>query len=133
MLAETTMPRAAHWFVGLDGHRFINLTTFHQNGEAAPTPVTFAIRQGKLYAVTGRTSGTVKRLKNNSHVQIAPCDPRGNALGETMDSQARVLSDEEGDRIRRLIKLRAPAPLMFISNRIRDLRQGGNVYLEISG
>lgn len=131
MLVETTMPRAAHWFEGLDGHRFISLTTFRQNGEAVPTPVTFAIRDGKLYIITGRTSGAVKRLQHNAHVQVAPCDPRGNTLGEAMGTQARILSDEEGERIRRLIKLRAPTPLMFLFNRIRDLRQGGNVYLEI--
>jgi PPOX class probable F420-dependent enzyme len=131
MSAEVMMPRAVHWFAALDGHQFINLTTFRKNGEPVATPVTFAIREGKLYVITGRTSGKVKRLRFNTHVQIEPSDSRGNSLGGRVDSRARVLTDAEADQIRRLLKFRAPAPVMFIFNRLRDLRQGGNVYLEI--
>jgi PPOX class probable F420-dependent enzyme len=118
----------------LRDHSYISLTTFRKNGEGVPTPVTFgeANGSGKLYVVTGLKTGKIKRLQNNPTVEVAPCDQKGTALGTSVLGQARILSAEEGKVLRKQIKFRAPAPIMFVFNLLRDLQSGGNVYLEIS-
>ncbi|MEZ4669213.1 MAG: PPOX class F420-dependent oxidoreductase [Anaerolineae bacterium] len=116
----------------LQKHNFISLTTFRKNGQPVSTPVTFGEASGKLYVVTGLNTGKIKRLKNNPRVEFAPCDQRGKVLGAAVEGRARILSPEEGKALRRQIKFRAPAPIMFVFNLLRDLRSGGNVYLEIS-
>jgi uncharacterized protein len=115
-------------------HHCISLTTFRTNGQAVPTPVTFGETNGSdnLYVVTGLKTGKMKRLQNNPAVELAPCDGKGTVLGPPVLGQARILSAEEGNALRKQIKFRAPAPIMFVFNLLRDMRSGGNVYLEIS-
>ncbi len=118
----------------LRDYNFISLTTFRKNGEAVPTPVTFGEINGtnKLYVVTGLKTGKMKRLHNNPAVEVAPCDQKGTVLGKATLGQARILSTQEGKALRKQIKFRAPAPILFVFNLLRDIRSGGNVYLEIS-
>jgi len=115
----------------LNGHTLINLTTFRKNGNPVSTPVTFTRLDGKLYIITGKTSWKIKRLQRNTDVQLTPCDFNGKALGDMMTAKARIIPDSEGKKLRSRIKFPVPAPLMFFFNRIRDLRQGGSVYVEI--
>jgi hypothetical protein len=116
----------------LQDHRFISLTTFRKNGVAVPTPVTFGEANGKLYVVTGSRTGKIKRLRNNPAVEFAPCDRTGEVLGASVQGRVRILSPEEGKALRNQIRFRAPGPIMLVFNLLRDLRSGGNVYLEIS-
>jgi PPOX class probable F420-dependent enzyme len=87
---------------------------------------------GKLYAVTGRTTGKLKRIANNPMVEFAPCDRQGNRLGETMQGRARVLSSQEWAAVKDDVRWRVPAPLRFVASLLRDLPKGGGVYLEIT-
>lgn len=125
------MATVIHPFEVLSHQRRINLTTFRRNGEPVSTPVNFAELDGKVYVVTGATTGKVKRLMHNSRVQIAPCDRRGKLLGATIEAQARILSKEEGDTVRQRAKFTVPAPILSFLNWGRALRYGGIVYLEI--
>ncbi|MEI4271930.1 PPOX class F420-dependent oxidoreductase [Klenkia sp. LSe6-5] len=92
--------------------RYVSLTTFRRSGVAVPTPVWAApIRprpgaprergsgeeDGGLDLVvwTRADSGKVKRLRHTSRVTVAPCDVRGNLLGEPVEAQARLLPPEE--------------------------------------
>jgi hypothetical protein len=65
-------------------------------------------------------------------VQSAGCDQQGKVLGDVVSAQARVLPDREWDTLKSRVQWRAPAPVRFIFNCIRDLRAVGNVYLEIT-
>ena len=116
----------------LASHQFINLTTFRKNGSPVSTPVTFARYNAKLYVVTGVTTGKIKRLRHTSRVELSPSDSKGNTLGPTLAGQARILSRDETASLKPHLKLQAPAVLMFVFNLLRDLRQGGNLYLEIT-
>jgi PPOX class probable F420-dependent enzyme len=116
----------------LANQQFINLTTFRKNGAPVSTPVTFAQYNAKLYVVTGVTTGKIKRLRHTSRVELGPCDSQGTMLGPTLAGQARILSRDEAAHLKPHLKLHAPAVLMFVFNLLRDLRQGGNIYLEIS-
>ncbi len=67
-------------FESLTDARFMSLKTFRKNGDGVLTPVSvwFAQQADKLYVMTLMDSGKVKRIRNNSTVEVAPCDMRGN-------------------------------------------------------
>jgi hypothetical protein len=132
------MSEEQHAFSVLQGHYYMNLTTFRKNGAAVPTPVWFAEENGKLYVVTGRNLGKVKRIRNNPRVLVEPCDRKGNTLGPYVEAEARILPDEESQRAdelltrkyswqKRLFELIVPVVLLF-SRR----KSEGNAFLEIT-
>jgi PPOX class probable F420-dependent enzyme len=97
-------------FVAFAGHKYLNLETFKKNGEGVKTPVWFAADPARdlasdaaqLFTYTIGKSGKVKRIRNNGRVRIAPCDMRGNLLGEWVDARAEIVTGadaEYGDRL----------------------------------
>jgi PPOX class probable F420-dependent enzyme len=116
----------------LEGHALINLTTFRKDGTGVSTPVMFAQCDDKLYVVTGKTTGKLKRIIHDARVTLAPCDGRGNILGEALSGSARILSSQEWESMKTRAQWRMPPLVRFVINRIRDLRAGGIVYLEIT-
>jgi PPOX class probable F420-dependent enzyme len=98
-------------FAQFDGHKYLNLETFKKSGEGVKTPVWFAAdpaaslasNDAKLYLYTIGVSGKVKRVRNNPRVRIAPCDMRGNVLGEWVEARAEIVTGEEADRGIRLL------------------------------
>jgi hypothetical protein len=116
----------------------MNLTTFRKSGAAVPTPVWFAEEHGKLYVVTGRNLGKVKRIRNNSRVLVEPCDRQGKTLGPSVEAEARILPDDESRRAdelltrkytwqKRLFQLVMPVVLLLSRRKIE-----GNAFLEIT-
>jgi PPOX class probable F420-dependent enzyme len=93
-------------FAQFDGHKYLNLETFKKNGDGVKTPVWFAAdpasnlasSDAKLYLYTIGVSGKVKRVRNNPRVKIAPCDMRGNVLGEWVEARAEIITGEEAAR-----------------------------------
>lgn len=93
-------------FQAFAGARYLNLETVRKNGAAVRTPVWFAAAPndpGKLYTYTLASAGKVKRIRNNPRVRIAPCDWRGNPLGEWVAARAEIASPEEAARGARLL------------------------------
>jgi len=82
-------------FAYLYPYEFVLLTTFRKNGAGVPTAMWFAHEQGKLYMVTERMAGKVKRVHNNRRVLLAPCDVSGRVLGEQIEAYARELPTTE--------------------------------------
>lgn len=91
-------------------HRYLNLETFKKSGGGVKTPIWFAADPAKdlsssdaaLYAYTIGNSGKVKRMRNNPRVRIAPCDMRGNPLGDWQEARAELIAGAEaeyGDRL----------------------------------
>ena len=91
------MTQATHTtgFSALHKQQYANLFTFRKSGESVKTPVWFAEKHGKLYVMTGKNAGKVKRIRNNSRVLIGPSDQRGNPRGPTVEAQARILGPDE--------------------------------------
>ena len=93
-------------FVGFAGQKYLNLETFKKNGDGVKTPVWFAADPSasldsgaaKIYAYTIGVSGKVKRVRNNPHVKIAPCNMSGKVLGEWVEARAEIISGEEAVR-----------------------------------
>ncbi len=97
-------------FAAFAGHKYLNLETFKKSGEGVKTPIWFAADpandlasdSARLYVYTTGNSGKVKRIRNNPRVRIAPCDMRGNLLGEWVEARAEILTRAEaayGDRL----------------------------------
>ena len=78
-------------FASLSPYEFVLLTTFRKSGLGVPTAMWFAHEHGKLYMVTGRSTGKLKRIRTNSRVLVAPCDWRGKVLGPEIEGYAREL------------------------------------------
>lgn len=78
-------------FTSLSPYEFVLLTTFRKSGVGVPTAMWFAHKQGKLYMVTGRTTGKIKRIRAASRVLLAPCDLMGSVLGSQIEAYAHEL------------------------------------------
>jgi uncharacterized protein len=90
-------------FAAFAGQKYLNLETFKKDGTGVKTPVWFAAdpasdlasSAARLYAYTIGNSGKAKRIRNNGRVRVAPCDARGNVLGDWVDARAEILSGLE--------------------------------------
>ena len=82
---------------------YLNLESFRKNGQAVRTPLWFAEGDGVLYFYTVAHSYKVKRLRNNPHVRIAPCDVRGKVKGDWIEATARQLDEAESRRADELL------------------------------
>jgi PPOX class probable F420-dependent enzyme len=67
------------------------LVTYRRDGTPVPTPVWAAPGDGRLYVRSERSSGKVKRLRNDARLLVAPCTVRGKPLGAPLEATASVL------------------------------------------
>lgn len=87
-----------------EGHKYVNLETFRKNGEGVKTPLWFAEESGTLYARTFEKTGKAKRLRRVSRSRLAPCDVRGNPLGDWVEAESRLVeADDEARRANELL------------------------------
>jgi PPOX class probable F420-dependent enzyme len=92
-------------FAAFAGHKYLNLETFKKSGDGVKTPVWFAAdpsvgldsSDARLYIYTIGVSGKVKRIRNNNRVKVAPCNARGDLLGQWVDARAEIVTGAEAD------------------------------------
>jgi uncharacterized protein len=82
---------------------YVSLTTFKKSGARVSTPVWFATAGGKLYVYSELNAGKMKRIRNNSSVEIAPCTVRGKVTGPTVVGAAIELSADRGVFVHELL------------------------------
>ena len=81
--------------------KYFSLETFRKTGAGVRTPVWFAedpvppTGLTTFYVYTLPDSGKVKRIRNNAHVRINPCNMRGDLRGAWVDARARLCSGDE--------------------------------------
>jgi PPOX class probable F420-dependent enzyme len=75
--------------------KYLNLETFRKSGESMCMPVWFVQDGDILYVRTMANSGKVKRIRNNSRVNIAPCKMDGTTCGTWVPANAREISEAE--------------------------------------
>ncbi len=80
-MATSETSTTAH-FALLDGHQYLNLTTYRKDGSDVTRPVWFAAEGDTLYLISVETSGKVRHIRDNSDVIVGPCDARGNPLSD---------------------------------------------------
>jgi uncharacterized protein len=81
--------------LALGDEHFVSLTTFRKSGVAVSTPVWIARDGDSLVVTTPAGSGKVKRLRNNSRVQLQPCGRMGKVVEGThpIEAHARIMDD----------------------------------------
>ena len=105
----------------LSKFKYINIETFRKNGIGVQTPIWFIIYQGLIYFRTDAKSGKVKRIRNNPHVRIAPCDIRGNLKGSWFDGKVYFADSAESSMVYSMIdkKYGFVTTLIRVFNKIR--------------
>ena len=105
----------------LSKYKYITIETFRINGAGVRTPIWFIIYQGLIYFRTDVKSGKVKRIRNNPHVRIAPCDIRGNLKGNWFDGKVKFADSAESSIVYSMIdkKYGFITTLIRIFNKIR--------------
>ena len=91
-------------FDALEGHKYVNLTTFKKSGEAVSTPLWFATVDGRAYMTTPPDSGKMKRIRNDPRVLLAPSDARGKPKGESIEGIARPIQGGSPERAERALR-----------------------------
>ena len=110
----------------IQGHKYIQLTSFRKDGTPVPTPVWFGEEGDKLYVVTRADAGKTKRIRNNPQVRVAPCTFRGKVTGPEFSASARVLPAADWPHARQIVNRKYWMARLSIARK-------KNVYLEISG
>ncbi|MBI5957201.1 MAG: PPOX class F420-dependent oxidoreductase [Chloroflexi bacterium] len=119
-------------FVGLERQEYMSLTTFRKTGVPVSTPVWFAQAENRLYVLTDKKSGKVKRIRNNSAVTVAPCTSSGKLLGSAVEAQVRILPpEEESAAVRALNKKYSWKKKVFELMLVLQRSKRQNIYLEI--
>ena len=97
------------------------METYRKNSDGVRTPIWFIIYQGLVYFRTDVKSGKVKRIRNNPHVRIAPCDIRGNLKGNWFDGKVNFANSAESSIVYSMIdkKYGFITTLIRIFNKIR--------------
>lgn len=83
--------------------KYLSLTSFKRDGVGIATPVWFVSDNGHLLVETDADSFKVKRIRRDPHVRIALCDARGRVRSEPVDADARILAEDERERVERLL------------------------------
>jgi hypothetical protein len=87
----------------LSNFKYVNIETYKKNGSGVRTPIWFIIYQGFIYFRTDAKSGKVKRIRNNPHVKIAPCDIRGSVKGDWYEGKAKFADSAESSIVYSMI------------------------------
>ena len=89
-------PGTAPDFSALRGARQALVVTFKRSGEPVPTPVNFGLDdEGRLYFRSEPHVAKVRRIRNDPHVRVCPCNMRGKPSGPATEGRARVVPPEE--------------------------------------
>jgi PPOX class probable F420-dependent enzyme len=84
--------------------QYINLETYKKSGQSVQTPMWFINYNGVIYVSTTIDSAKVKRLRNNSHVRIAPCNFVGHPNGEWVEAEAHIVNSSQTEKANKLFK-----------------------------
>lgn len=113
--------------------KIISLKTYRKNGEGVASPLWFVEENLKFVVWTGADSFKVRRIKNNSEVQIASSNMSGKTKSNFIDAEARILTTDEIESIIMLFrkKYRIFRAFNYLKNRKKEESEK-QVYIEIT-
>jgi len=123
--------------LALGEERFVSLTTFRKSGVPVSTPVWIAREGDSLVVTTPDDSGKVKRLRNNTRVELRPCNRMGAVADDaaTVQAEAEILTGSaDVQRISGIFarKYRFEYRVFMIIERIAARRQKPRVMLRVT-
>jgi PPOX class probable F420-dependent enzyme len=92
----------------LGGQKTVLLETRKRDGSWVGTPVSIVVAGGRAFFRTYDASGKAKRLRNFPEVKVAPSTMRGRPTGPSVTGTARLLDDDEANRVRALLATKYP-------------------------
>jgi PPOX class probable F420-dependent enzyme len=107
------------------------LTTFRRDGTPVDTPVSLAIDGNRAYFRTPATAWKVKRIANNPRVELAPCTPRGRAVGRSLPAMARRLDGDEEKEAKRALRREHPVLQGLVVPLLHRLMRCGTAHYEL--
>jgi PPOX class probable F420-dependent enzyme len=111
------------------------LTTFRRDGTPVPTPLSVVVDGDHGYVRTYEKAGKTKRLRNNSHVELAPSTTRGKPTGAPVPAEARRVVAAEEHRAARLLRRKHPllhGILVPLTHRVGRRKTGHTVHFELT-
>jgi PPOX class probable F420-dependent enzyme len=108
---------------------FVSITTFKCDGMPVSVPVWCAADNGTLLVFREADSGTVKRIRRDAQVRLAPCSARGKPRGRAVDADASLVA--ETTKVQALLAKKYPwawpayRALMVVAAAIQRLRRQG--------
>lgn len=81
--------------MSFESAQYLNLGTFRKTGVRVDTPVWFASDGNMLYVLSNGQAGKIKRIRNSSRCEIAPCTMLGTLTGIWQASKAEIISDAD--------------------------------------
>jgi PPOX class probable F420-dependent enzyme len=118
--------------------RYIRFTNFRRTGEPVSTPVWIAPFGDEVVFSSHPQAGKIKRLRNDSKVEIAECSVRGAVKPGTdvFEGAARLLPDDEHAKANKAMqdKYGIQWKVMGVGQAIRKLvgRDPGHAYIAIA-
>jgi PPOX class probable F420-dependent enzyme len=104
------------YFAPLAQGRYLLLTTSRPKGAPVSVRVQGIVGGNRAYFGAGSRSGTVKRLRLDGSVQVAPCDALGIvSYGQPMYAAVRLLAGEEASHVAAQLARRYPVRRRFLS------------------
>lgn len=90
----------------LRGTKTALLTSYKRDGAPVATPVSIGFDGDRAFFRTWETAWKTKRLRNNPHVEVAPCTFRGKPRGPAVPARATLLTGEQADLAARALARR---------------------------
>lgn len=125
-----SQPVSSSAFNLLRDQQYMNLFTYRKNGDYVKTPVWFAQEGERLYVLTVNNSGKIKRIRNNTRVDIGPCDRAGKPLGPTVEARARIMAPSDNAYADELLNQKYGLVKRGF-DAVQTLQKAERVYLEI--
>jgi PPOX class probable F420-dependent enzyme len=96
-MGNTGSEAAMSPFERFSDQRTILLTTYRKDGTPVGTPVHIAVDGAVADVRTFDPSGTMKRMRRDAHVEIAPSTVRGKVRGPALAATSRILEGAEAE------------------------------------
>jgi hypothetical protein len=113
--------------------KYISLKTYRKNGEGVASALWFVEENLKFVVCTGVDSFKVRRIKNNSEVQIASSNMSGKTKSNFIDAEARILTTDEIEPIIMLFRNKYHIFRLwsYLKNRKKE-EEEKQIYIEIT-
>ena len=82
-----------------DTQKYASIATQKRDGSWLWTPVWFALADDIYYVFSASSAGKVKRLRNFSRIQVAPCTVSGKITGDSFTARGWLEDDVEKIRL----------------------------------
>jgi PPOX class probable F420-dependent enzyme len=107
------------------------LTSHRRDGTPVGTPVSLAVDGDRAFVRSPGSGWKVKRMRNNPHVEIAPCTARGRVTGPAVPTLARPLAGEEAELAARALRRKHPVLQGGLVPLTHRLLRCGTAYFEL--